>query len=341
MKRAWKGFLQVLLVLVATAVVGAADTATMPPPGTLNYVEGQVSLEGKKLTPKSVGSTYLETDQVLDTHNGNAEVLLTPGVYLRVGHNSELKMLSPELADTQVQLMSGSAILEVDELFKENDVSVVVDGATTTILKHGLYAFNAQSPAVSVLDGKAMVSEGGRQARLGKGREVLLTNDSALSSQKYDKKQFEVDPLYRWSKLRSEYASESNVETANALALNGGWYGPGWYWDPFFWDYAFLPGNGMFWGPFGGAFFSPGWAYMAPYYGYYGGYRGYYHYGVSGSSGSSSGPASGHFAGPGGGRGVAPARGTFSSGMRGNMGSGGFHGGGFGGGAMRGGFSRR
>jgi hypothetical protein len=37
----------------------------------------QVSVEGQKQTPKSVGSTYLESNQELDTGNGNAEVLLT------------------------------------------------------------------------------------------------------------------------------------------------------------------------------------------------------------------------------------------------------------------------
>jgi len=227
----------------------------MPPPGTLNYVEGQVSVQGQKQSPKSVGTTYLEPDQVLDTRDGNAELLLTPGVYLRVGHNSEVKMVSPELAKTQVQLDAGSAMMEVDELFKENNVSIIVGVARTTINSKGLYDFDANPPSVSVLDGKATVFEGDRRVRLKKGQETLLANTQVLEAQKVQKNVVEDDPLYRWSKLRSECATESNVETANALVIDGGWFGPGWYWDPFWWDFAFLPGDGMFWGPFGYPFF--------------------------------------------------------------------------------------
>ena len=186
-----------------------------PPPGTLNYVEGQVSVQGQKQSPKSVGSTYLEPNQVLDTGNGNAEMLLTPGMFMRIGHNSEVKMISPGLADTQVQLTRGSAMVEVDELFKENDVSVVVDGATTRIEKQGLYDFTANPPSVKVLEGKAVTFEGDQQVKLTKGHEALLAEGQPLARQSYNKDQIEEDPLYRWSKLRSDYATESNVDAGN------------------------------------------------------------------------------------------------------------------------------
>jgi hypothetical protein len=296
MKGTLKWIWKVTMALLATAAFGVADTANMPPPGTLNYVEGQVFVQGQKQTPKSVGSTYLEPNQVLDTGSGNAEMLLTPGAYLRIGHNSEVKMISPGLADTQVQLTKGSAMLEVDELFKENNMSVVVDGATTRVEKQGLYDFNANQPSVKVLDGKAVTFEGDRRVTLKKGHEVLLAEApvesqiSSLKSQKFDKNQVEDDPLYRWSKLRSDYATNSNVDEANALMAMGGWWGPGWYWDPFWWDFAFMPGwgMGMMWGPFGYPFFSPWAVGWAPYYGF--GYGGsYYHYPVAIGSGTRAG----------------------------------------------------
>jgi len=286
MKAVWKRIWQVPLVLLATAAFGIADTTNMPPPGTLNYVEGEVSVQGQKQSPKSVGSTYLESNQVLDTRNGNAEMLLTPGIYLRIGHNSAVRMISPGLADTQVQLTKGSAMLEVDELFKENNVSVVVDGATTRIEKQGLYDFNANHPSVKVLDGKALTSQGDQTVKLKKGHEALLAEApeesqiANLKSQKFNKDEVEEDPLYRWSKLRSEYATNSNVEEANALSADGGWWGAGWYWDPFWMDFAFMPGWDMMWGPFGWPFFSPWGVGWAPYYGF--GYGGpYYHYPVA------------------------------------------------------------
>jgi len=142
MREIWKRTGQVMLVILFAAGVAVGDASNvsnnMPPPGTLNYVEGRVSVQGQNQTQNSVGTTYLDANQALDTGNGNAEILLTPGVYLRIGHNSEVKMISPGLADTRVQLTRGSAMLEVGEIFKENDLSVVVDGSTTRVEKEGL-----------------------------------------------------------------------------------------------------------------------------------------------------------------------------------------------------------
>jgi len=267
MKGRWAQIWQVTLALLATVAFGMADTNS-PPPGTLNYVEGQVLVQGKVQTQKSVGSTYLEPNQDLETGNGHAEMLLTPGVYVRLGDNSDVKMISPGLADTQVQLMKGSAMVEVDELFKENNMSVVVDGARTRLEKTGLYDFTASPASVKVLDGKAVTYDGDRQVNLKKGREVLLAENQPLSAQKLDKNQVENDPLYRWSDLRSEYATNSNVQEANDLWAYGGWWGPGWYWDPFWMDFAWIPGWGFGWGPFGWPFFSPWAVGWAPYYGF-------------------------------------------------------------------------
>jgi hypothetical protein len=279
MKELWKQIGQAMLAVLVVAGLAVADTSnTMPPPGTLNYVEGQVSVQGQIQSPKSVGSTYLEPNQVIDTANGHAEMLLTPGVYLRLGDQSEARMISPGLADTQVQVTHGTAMVEVDELFKENNISVVMDCSTTQLEKQGLYAFNAGRPTVEVLDGKAVVTEGDNRVQLTKGHEALLAESQPPVKQKYDKSQVEDDPLYRWSKLRSEYATEANVDSGNMLLAEGGWWGLGWYWDPFWADFAFMPGMGMFWGPFGFPFFSPWMVGWAPYYGFGGGFGGYYHY---------------------------------------------------------------
>jgi hypothetical protein len=103
-----------------------------------------------------------------------------------------------------------------------------------------------------------------------------------LKAQKFDKRAFQ-DDFYRWASLRSAYLAEANVDAARQYAGSGGygpgayagWYGTGWYWDPWFSAYTFLPGEGIFYDPFGWAFYSPGLVWGAPYF--YG--RGYYGYG--------------------------------------------------------------
>jgi hypothetical protein len=52
-------------------------------PGSINYVEGQASIGGETLNPKSIGSIELEKGQSLTTQAGKVEILLTPGVFLR------------------------------------------------------------------------------------------------------------------------------------------------------------------------------------------------------------------------------------------------------------------
>src|SRR3569833_4600137 len=52
-------------------------------PGTLNYVEGRVTLDGR---PVAAGTSVLvQPGQTLATADGFVEVLLTPGAFLRVG----------------------------------------------------------------------------------------------------------------------------------------------------------------------------------------------------------------------------------------------------------------
>lgn len=275
MKRRWQNSWRLATVLLATAALGVAETRTMPSPGTVNYVEGEVALNGEGLTAKSAGTALLDVNQVLDTGQGKAEILLTPGVFLRIGDNSELRMISPSLADTKVELVKGSAMLEVAEWFKENNLVVVNNGATTTVEKNGLYAFNADQPSVSVLDGQAVVAEGDQHTTVKKNHEVLL-NGQRLKSAKFDKDAMEADSLYRWSKLRSQYLAQANVETARTVVVDGGFYGAGWYWNPYWNFYSFLPGSGILYSPFGWGFYSPAYIWRAPIgYGF-----GYYRYPV-------------------------------------------------------------
>lgn len=338
-----------MVFILATAGLAMADNGNMPPPGTLNYVEGQVLVQGQAQSPKSVGSTYVGPNQDLQTRNGNAEMLLTPGVYLRLGHDSEVKMLSPGLADTKVQLTRGSAMVEVDELFKQNNLDVQVDNSTTHLEKKGLYDFNANPGSVRVLDGKAVIFEEDAHVTLTKGREALLAEAQTPIKRKFDKQAVETDPLYRWSVLRSEYATQSNINAADALVSDGGWWGPGWYWDPFWADFAFMPGFGMMWGPFGYPFFSPWAVGLAPYYGFYGyggfgGYRGGYRYPVAGGRFKAGVPPLAHVPRAGSAgfralpRSMAGNRMSMAGGMRSGGFAGGFHGGGFHGGGFGGGF---
>lgn len=261
-----------LATLLSVPAWGAySDSKRTATPGTLNYVEGQASMGDQTLDSKAVGTAELQTGQVLETQNGKAEILLTPGVYLRLGSNSSVKMVSGGLTNTEVALNQGEAMLEVDQIYQQNNIRISQPGATTQVVKTGLYDFDAANRQVRVFDGKAEVSAGDHETTVKGGHEVALNvaPDSKIKAQGFNKKDVEQnDDLYRWSSLRSEYLSEANVDTARLYVAGGwygpGWWGPGWYWNPWFSGFTFVPGAGFFYNPFGWGFYSPLVVYRAP-----------------------------------------------------------------------------
>jgi hypothetical protein len=253
--------LKAILLSLATmcAPVALAQTANPAVPGTVNYVEGSASISGRPLNQQSVGYTQLQPGQVLQTANGRVELLLTPGVFLRVGENSAVRMISPNLLNTQIALDHGRADIEVDEIHPRNDIQVAAGSANTRLLKDGLYAFDADKGTVRVFKGEAELLEetgGGQNALKIKGdHQVALTGNEAVQSVSFERNQAE-DALYNWSSLRSQYLAEANLNLASQYAGYGG-MAPGWYWDAGFWGYTWLPGDGLLWSPFGWGFYSP------------------------------------------------------------------------------------
>jgi hypothetical protein len=258
-------------LLLSGLLAFAAPTKT-PVPGTLNYLEGQATVNGKPVASTGIGSEVVEPGQVLDTQNGKVEMLLTPGVFLRLGENSEARMVSSGLADVEVALTRGQATVEADYWTKDNRLRVDEDRARTDILKKGLYVLNAEQPFVEVLDGKAKVTFQEQSVNVGKDRETVVDPAGQLKSQDFNSKAVQETSLLRWSRLRSQYEAQANLDAARTVVINNGWYGPGWYWDPAFGYWSFLPADGFLYSTFGWGFYSPIYFYGGPRYfhGYYG-----------------------------------------------------------------------
>ena len=224
-------------------------------PGSLNYVEGQASIEGQSVGPEAIGKTELKPGQSLETVVGKAELLLTPGVFFRLGDNSSVTMISPTLTDTELRLDQGEATVEVAELHPENNVVIAEDGAKVRLTKTGFYEFDAEHYIVRVYQGQANVEVNSQDIKVEKEHQLAFNADASMKPQKFNKEQVQ-DELYRWSSLRSSYLAEANVDRARNYQA-GNWYGAGWDWDPYYGAYTFVPGNGIFYSPFGWGFYSP------------------------------------------------------------------------------------
>jgi hypothetical protein len=321
MKAQWKSGLRTVAMLTTTALAGFAQVSTgatgqvaaypgtpytrtdLPSgtasqsrktavPGAVNYVEGNVMLNGQPLAPNAAGSVVVGPNQVIATADGYAEVLLSPGAFLRLGHDSQARLVTAGLANVDAEIIQGSAMVEVADLVKGTALHFSVNGAPVQIENKGLYALDATEGSVRVLDGKAKVEQADRSITLKKGDELATLNGSGKKHD-FNVKDEEKQPLYVWSKVRSEHEAQANLHTANVIVAGGGWYGRGWYWDPLWGSYAFMPGAGMLYSPFGWGFYSPA---------FYGGYWGggiYPRYGYYGRPAYHRGFAQGHVTGLG------------------------------------------
>ena len=342
-------------------------TANPARPGSLNYVEGQASLEGQSLGPEAIGKTELHAGQSLETQAGKAELLLTPGVFFRLGDNSSATMISLTLTNTELRLDKGEATVEVAELHPENNVVIAEGAAKTRLSKTGFYDFDAEHDIVRVYQGEANIEVNGHNIKVENDHQLAFNAGASMTPEKFNKEQ-DQDDLYRWSSLRSSYLAEANVDRAQDHQ-EGYWYGAGWDWDPYYAAYTFIPGDGIFYSPFGWGFYSPFDVGFAPifFFGHFdhdfdrdfrhfgdrdhfadrwhggGGHQGHYYnqidHGVYRGPGHSahSGFAGGSlmaagFHGGGGFHGGARAGSTSSHGMGSVHSGGGFHGGGGGGG---------
>jgi hypothetical protein len=265
----------------------------------------------------------------LTTGKGKAEILLTPGVFVRLDNDSALKMIAPDLTHTEIELSHGRAMIEVDQIYPQNDILVDQNGGQTQLLKVGLYEFDADANTMRVFDGKAAVFPGNsfqpdQKAVLVKGGRQLAVNGEIAKPVSFDKNKSQ-DDLYKWSSLRSQYLGQANLDLAANYAGAPGFYPglySGWLWNAGLYGYTWLPGDGFFWSPFGFGFYSPYYIYRGGFI--YGGGR----FGRGGYSGAYGRAAaiSGHAAG-----GFNRGGGGFSRGGGGGFSGGGAHGGGGGG----------
>jgi hypothetical protein len=254
-----------LLVLLVCSRPLYAASQHVARSGTVNYLEGDVNLGSQPLNSDSIGTAEIDPGETITTGKGKVEVLLMPGVFLRLGESSSATMIAAGMTSTRLSLDYGEAFLEIAEIHPETDLRIQEDGVWTEPIRPGLYNFNATLHVVRVLDGKAEVYADQKSIRV-ETDHMLDLDARPLKARKFEKKEVEAEDLYRWSSLRSAYLAEANADYAPKYMYGGfGWYGDGWYWDPWFGAYTFLPSDGVYYSSFGWGFYSPFCIYTAPF----------------------------------------------------------------------------
>ncbi|MFY9727188.1 MAG: hypothetical protein WB579_06655 [Bryobacteraceae bacterium] len=353
-----------IALLVLTATPGMAQYVVSAKSGTINLTEGQVQLDGHAVESSLTQYPNIKEGSVLRTENGRAEVLLTPGVTLRLGEESSFKMITNRLIDTRLELLGGEAVVEADEIDKDTSVTIVVNSGAVSLPKAGIYRFSFAPSQLKVFKGEAAVLAGSETRLVGAGRMCALGSTAAVV-EKFDAN--DSDALDHWSHRRGELMAMANVSGANLynssagpsyypyyslgmgmpfMGCSGlgympfGYYGSGfWSYNQWYGMYTYVPCYGMAYSPYGYGFWSPG--AVQGIVGSPGGYRG---------AGITRGPLRGPVSVPGRVPLALAMNGSHTPGFRGgtgitsaySAGRSGFGGNGagvFGGSAARGGFS--
>jgi hypothetical protein len=285
-----------LTVLLALgAVTASAQPVISAKSGVIAYVEGKVFLGDQPVEYSVTKFPDIKENSVVRTEDGRAEILLTPGVVLRLGENSSLKLLTNRLIDTRLEILTGSAVVEADDIAKDTAVTIACKDGMVALSKAGIYRFDSQPARVKVYKGLANVQMASGAVPVGAGRMLVLDSTSA-SVEKFNVE--ETDALDHWSHRRGEYLAIANVSAAKSL-LDSGQYSTGgsgwglagiglgmgmgnnclnsWAFNQWYGMYTYMPCRGAMYSPYGYRFWSPYTvmrAYYVPPVNYGGGNRG-------------------------------------------------------------------
>ena len=253
----------------------AADAKFVAGPGTVNYLQGQVAVNGTTVTANQAGQVRAQVGQLISTGNGKAEIGIAEGVFVRLGPNSVLRMVAEDPANAEVALERGKADVQVlEQLHRTGEIVIDAKGEGLQLLKPGVYAVDANLGTAKVFDGEAdlLPADNNKKDTLVKSGHEVALNAFGTKPHEFDRASAE-DDLYRWG-----------MNQGGALAERGGGYegytprvGFAGYGD----SYAY--GDGFYPGYYGG--FYPG--FYAP-FGFYGGF-GYGGFGYRGFGGYGGG----------------------------------------------------
>jgi hypothetical protein len=274
-------------ILTAGCIAWGAASALAQPvisakSGLVSRAEGEVFVGDTAVEQSQTNFPEVKENATLRTGQGRAEILLTRGVYMRIGETASIKMLTNRLIDTRLELLTGSAIVEATEIVKDNNLTILAGDATVAVNKHGLYRFDTGAGSIRVFDGTASVTVNGETLLVGAGRMLKMEGGKPVI-EKFNKE--ETDALDNWSRRRAEQIARANPSSAKqvydagctgyntgrlnrtnwAAAANTNYppsspcYDPcgGWRYNPWYGIVTYIPCGAGIYSPYGYRYWAP------------------------------------------------------------------------------------
>jgi len=269
--------LSAFLTLLACPGIGRAQYVISARAGVINYTQGEV------LSRTSTGLTWEKVTRQDQLDNGDhlrtgvtgrAEILLTPGSVLRLDRRSELVLVETDLPTVEMELLSGSAILEAGELDKQITLRVKTPHTSLRIKDDGLYRIDVtpRLTRVTTRKGELEVLAGGRIVKVKKGATAEIQN-AALE---VTKGTLPTDDFDLWAQDRAETMLAANLSLTRRRSFTEGAFlrTSSWVYDPVFGFFTYVPFGYFYRSPWGRTFIYCPWGFYWWNYPYGGGYSG-------------------------------------------------------------------
>jgi hypothetical protein len=199
------------LLILCTGAALLAQKVVSARAGLVTYVQGAAFVDGKRVLLKATRFPQMKNGEALSTGRGRAELLLAPGVILRLAENSQVRMQDTQLSDTRVDLERGDALVEVLQLPEGSRTQIRLADTITEFTRPGLYRFGTMQSTLRVYGGEALVRSGSATTPpVKRGMAVDLHSGSGLLVSRFDRKQ--TDSLHAWAARRSFELFMSDAE---------------------------------------------------------------------------------------------------------------------------------
>jgi len=203
----------ILGLVVALTLPAGGQSVISTHSGTVHFFEGAVYLGDQPLQSHLGKFTSIPQGGELRTVEGRAEVLLTPGVIIRIGERTTIRLLANQLSDTRVELLAGSVIVDSSEPAPGTLVTLLYKNWSTSFPEQGIYRIDSEPPCLWVFQGKAEVSAGNKDGAILVGQGMDMPFAPVLVPSRFV--DHPRDALSIWAEGRRQSISADNTIAAN------------------------------------------------------------------------------------------------------------------------------
>jgi hypothetical protein len=286
------------VLMLACAVMSVSVSAqylTSARAGFVNRVEGKVFIQRTSTDVAeaseapgraSLGTQMKDGDHLITNGSGRAEVLLSPGSWLRLNSETKMCALQTSFSQMRFELVSGSIIAEVSaeentNISASNPLEIVTPHGSVLIARTGVYRVDSRQGETVARVYKGELYLGSRDQvlkktalKVSKEKYVVLSNRMSGTPEIAKLNDYYSDDFDQWSVQRAQslLAAHQSVLRRNQSFSMVSTMGS-WYFDPFYNCYTFIPAGRRWASGYGFSFYNNlsncacNLWYWTPYYG--------------------------------------------------------------------------